>query len=200
MSTTVGGKTIVGGSSDEDQDMASDDGMDKITERSDATRLSKARSCCTKSSGRKQKRRERFLAYNAEKAAAAGEKFEIVDMAERKEAQRAAMLQFTMSDGTVVAGSVLDSLDSAQKIGEILVRADADKYTVDELMARKAQLDTFFMGAFVPRPTSQESVTVANGLVMTLKKTAWGSSDWWCELCGKWQPTPTSTARSTAPK
>ena len=51
-------------------------------------------------------------------AAAAGEKFEIVDADERKEAQRAAMLPFTTSDNYfAVDRSELDGLDSAQKIG-----------------------------------------------------------------------------------
>ena len=46
-----------------------------------------------------------------------GDKFEIVDADERKEAQRAAMLHFTTSDDFfAVEGSVLDGLDSAQKI------------------------------------------------------------------------------------
>ena len=57
------------------------------------------------------------MEYNAKQAAAAGDKFEIVDADERKEAQRAAMLHFTTSDSTAVQGSVLDGLDSAQKIG-----------------------------------------------------------------------------------
>ena len=57
------------------------------------------------------------MEFNATNVAAAGEKFEIVDVDQRKEAQRAAMPHFTTSDSTAVQGSVLDGLDIAQKIG-----------------------------------------------------------------------------------
>ena len=102
MSTTVGGTTLQGSTREFPEGESSDDGLDMLTHRSESTRLSSSRSCCTKSSGRKQRRLARFLEYNEKKAAAAGEKFEIVDADQRKEAQRAAMLHFTMSDSTAV--------------------------------------------------------------------------------------------------
>ena len=131
MSTTVGGNTVQGSAGEFLEGESSDDCIDKLTQRSDSTRLSRARTCCTKSTGRKQGRLARVLEYNKNKAAAAGEKFEIVDPNERKEAQCAAMLHFTTSDEYfAVETSELDGLDSAQKIGEIITRADAGKYTL----------------------------------------------------------------------
>ena len=83
MSTTVGGTAVQGSTGDVPEGESSDDGLDKLTHRSDSTRLSLSRSCCTKSSGRKQSRLERVWEYNAKKAAAAGDKFEIVDADEQ---------------------------------------------------------------------------------------------------------------------
>ena len=57
----------------DDQDFDAAAGSDMETEKADSSRLSKAHSCCTKSSGRKPKRLARFLAYNQAKAASAGE-------------------------------------------------------------------------------------------------------------------------------
>ena len=126
MSTTVGRTTVRGSTGDVPDGESSDDGLDMLTHRSESTRLSSSRTCCTKSSGRKQRRLARFLEYNTKKAAAAGDKFEIVDADERKEAQRAAMLHFTTSDSTAVQVSVLEGLHNAQKIEESLHKSDYD--------------------------------------------------------------------------
>ena len=105
MSTTVGRTTVQGSTRDVPEGEGSDDGLEKLTHRSDSTRLSLSPSCCTKSSGRKKRRLERFLEYNETNVVVGGEKFEIVDVDERKKAR------------TAVEGSVLDGLDSSQKIG-----------------------------------------------------------------------------------
>ena len=111
MSTTVGGTTVQGSTGDVPEGESSDDGLEKLTQRSDSPRL-------TNSSGRKPRRLERFLEYNETNVVVAGEKFEIVDVDQRKKAR------------TAVEGSVLDGLDSSQKIGEIILRAEAEKYSL----------------------------------------------------------------------
>ena len=79
MSTTVGGTTVQGSTGDVPEGESSDDGLEKLTHRSDSPRL-------TNSSGHKQRRLERFLEYNETNVVVAGEKFEIVDVDQRKKA------------------------------------------------------------------------------------------------------------------
>ena len=167
MSTTVGGTTVQGSTGDVPEGESSDDGLEKLTHRSDSPRL-------TNSSGRKQRRPERFLEYAETNVVVAGWTFEIVDVDQRKKAR------------TAVEGSVLDGLDSSQKIGEIILSAEAEKYSLEELTDQKAKMDSFFMGTFVPCPTKKKSVTFAHNLVMRWKEAPWGGTSWWCHLCGQW--------------
>ena len=170
---------------DTDSDgVAVSDKDDLETHRSDSTRLSSSRSSATKSTGRKKKRLERFLAFNAKKAAESGETFEIVDIAERKEQQRAAMLQaMTASSSTTVAirGSVLDSLTNEQKFGRIIDTANAKQLTREEKMAHKRMVDAFFTGVFVIEPHTSKSISDVN-----LRSLHYRDGNMYCRMCSKW--------------
>ena len=77
------------------------------------------------------------MGYNATNVVVAGEKFEIVDVDQRKKAP------------TAVEGSVLDGLDSSQRV-------DAEKYSLEELMDQKAKMVFFFHGDIRPSPDEAE--------------------------------------------
>ena len=86
------------------------------------------------------------MEYNDTNVVVAGEKFEIVEVDQRKKARSG------------VEGSVLDGLDSSQKIGEIILRADAEKYSLEELMDQKAKMDFFSWGhSFLARRSRNQS-------------------------------------------
>ena len=197
-STCSTGLSKLPASSAKQRDMASsvvacsdggDSDGDLITEKSDATRLSKSRSNASRCKTTKAKKREAFLAHCKKKYEASGKSFSLHDQSDFQENQKEAMLapvDELARDGIAIEYS--DTKPASECVASILTAADGQQFTLAELMSRKAELDAHFMGKFVMKPTSQKWIDQANTRCM--KQTPDG---WFCTLCDKYARPTAST-------
>ena len=79
-----------------------------------------------------------------------------------------------------VAVEYSDSELAVNCVANILAVAENNSFTLDELMARKAEQDSYFMGKFLAQPTDQKWVDEAHRRAMQMTP-----DGWFCTLCGK---------------
>ena len=157
-------------------------GSDLETEKTDSSRLSKSRSSCTTSSGRKAKRLAKFLAYNQAKAAAAGEEFVIKDPKER----RAENMVYPVDPsappgGLAVRGSVAQTMTHTEIIDNIMGRAEVAKNSLQERIWHMQMMDYCFAPKFVASPQDPTTYGTTEHRYQVLRE------GWlWCTLCSKW--------------
>ena len=156
------------------------DGM--TTMRSDSTRLSNSRSHASRGSGRKKRDKAKYLAACKAKYEAEGKTFIIHDEDAFKKKQSSNMLQSSTitEDGcTIDEASAKQSTEAA--IAKILEAANTNKFTIEERMAAKRKLDSYFAPKFAVKPKKKESIE------LTLKTYVVPRDKWeWCHLCEKW--------------